>query len=43
MSFFSKLFNTDKEARAFAETFVNENKQKMVEDSKQHNMTPIVW
>ena len=32
-------FNTDKEARAFAETFVNENKQKMVEDSKQHNIT----
>ena len=32
-------FNTDKEARAFAETFVSENKQKMVEDSKQHNLT----
>ena len=32
-------FKTDKEARAFAETFVNENKQKMVEDSKQHNLT----
>ena len=32
-------FKTDKEARAFAETFVSENKQKMVEDSKQHNIT----
>ena len=32
-------FKTDKEARAFAETFVSENKQKMVEDSKQHNLT----